>query len=46
MPIRVDLSVKGLGRWQHNLSVCIPPEPIRRPSFEELLAGPSQGIRR
>lgn len=36
LPIRVDLSVKGLGRWQHNLSVCIPPEPIRRPSFDEL----------
>jgi hypothetical protein len=25
LPIRVDLSVKGLGRWQHDLSVCIPP---------------------
>jgi hypothetical protein len=46
LPIRVDLSVKGLGRWQHDLSVCIPPEPIRRPSFDELLVGPSQGIRR
>ncbi len=40
LPIRVDLSVKGLGRWQHDLSVCIPPEPIRRWSFDELLAGP------
>jgi hypothetical protein len=38
LPIRVELSVKGLGRWQHDLSICIPPEPIRRPSFE-LLAG-------
>jgi hypothetical protein len=46
LPIRVDLSVKGLGRWQHDLSVCIPPEPIRRPSFDELLAGPPQGTRR
>lgn len=46
LPIRVDLSVKGLGRWQHDLSVCIPPEPVRRPSFDELLAGPSQGARR
>jgi hypothetical protein len=25
LPIRVDLSVKGLGRWQHILSVYIPP---------------------
>jgi hypothetical protein len=40
LPIRVDLSVKGLGRWQHVLSVCIPPEPIGRWSFDELLAGP------
>ena len=40
LPIRVDLSVKDLGRWQHDLSVCIPPEPIRRWSFDELLAGP------
>ena len=28
LPIRVDLSVKGLGRWQHDLSVCIPQEPL------------------
>lgn len=41
LPIRVDLSVKGLGRWQHDLSVCIPPEVIRLPSFGEFLAGPS-----
>ena len=40
LPIRVNLSVKGLGRWQHDLSVCIPPEPIQRWSFDELLAGP------
>ncbi|MPQ72651.1 hypothetical protein [Acetobacter senegalensis] len=40
LPIRVDLSVKGLGRWQHDLSVCIPQEPIRRWSFDELLSGP------
>ena len=43
LPIRVELSVKGLGRWQHDLSVCIPSEPIRRLSFDELLSGPSQG---
>lgn len=40
LPIRINLSVKGFGRWQHNLSVCVPPEPIRRWSFDELLAGP------
>ena len=40
LPIRVDLSVKGLGRWQHDLSVCIPLESIRRASFDELLAEP------
>jgi hypothetical protein len=43
LPIRVDLSVKGVGRWQHDISVCIPPHPTRRPSFDELLAGPSHG---
>lgn len=41
LPIRVDLSVKGLGRWRHDLSVCIPTEPVRRWSFDELLTGPS-----
>jgi hypothetical protein len=39
LPIRVDLDVKGVGRWQHDLSVCIPQESIRRPSFDDLLAG-------
>ena len=42
LPIREDLSVKGVGRWQHDLSVCIPPEPIKWPSFDDLLAGPAQ----
>ncbi len=41
LPIRVDLDVKGVGRWQRNLSVYIPSEPIRRTSFDELLAGPA-----
>jgi hypothetical protein len=36
LPIRVDLDVKGVGRWQHDLSVCIPQEPIRRPSIDDL----------
>jgi hypothetical protein len=40
LPIQVDLEVKGVGRWQHELSVCVPPEPISRPSIDDLLAGP------
>ena len=40
LPIRVDLDVKGVGRWRHDLSVYIPQEPIRRPCVDELLAGP------
>jgi hypothetical protein len=40
LPIRVDLDVKGVGRWKHDLSVCIPQTPIMRPSLDELLAGP------
>lgn len=40
LPIRVDLDVKGLGRWRHELSICVPPEPIKRPSIDDLLAGP------
>ncbi|OCX76116.1 hypothetical protein A6M27_03480 [Acidithiobacillus thiooxidans] len=41
LPIRVDLDVKAVGRWQCNLSVYIPSEPIRRTSFDELLTGPA-----
>jgi hypothetical protein len=44
LPIRVDFDVKGVGRWQHDLSVCILQNPTSRPSFDELLAGPS-GLR-
>ena len=39
LPIQVDLDVEGVGRWQHDLSVCVPQEPMRRPSFYDLLAG-------
>jgi hypothetical protein len=39
LPIRVDLDVKGVGRWRHQLSVCIPLEPITRQPLEDLLAG-------
>lgn len=42
LPIRVDLDVKGLGRWQRELSVCVPKEPTERPSLDDLLAGPIQ----
>lgn len=40
LPIRVDLDVRGVGRWQHDLSVCVPQESIERPSLDDLLAGP------
>ncbi|WP_426413462.1 hypothetical protein [Bradyrhizobium ganzhouense] len=40
LPIRLDLEVKGLGRWQHELSICVPKEEVRRPSWDELMAGP------
>lgn len=40
LPVRVDLEVKGVGRWQRELSVCVPKEPTRRLSIDELLAGP------
>jgi hypothetical protein len=33
LPIRVDLDIKGVGRWQHDLSVHVPQEPIKRPSI-------------
>jgi hypothetical protein len=39
LPIRVDLDVKGVGRSQHDLSVCIPQEPIERPSIDDFRAG-------
>ena len=41
LPIRVNLDVKGVGRWQHSLSVFISQDPVRTASFDELLAGPS-----
>jgi hypothetical protein len=41
LPVRVDLDVKGVGRWQRELSVCVPQEPVKQPSLDELLAGPS-----
>jgi hypothetical protein len=24
MPVRVDLDVCGVGRWEHELSICLP----------------------
>lgn len=41
LPIRVDLDVNGVGRWQHDLSVYVPQEPKRRPSIDDFLAGPN-----
>jgi hypothetical protein len=46
LPIRVDFDVKGLGRWKHDLSVCVPLEPTRRQSFDDLLSGPNSSLRR
>jgi hypothetical protein len=40
LPIRIELGVKGVGQWEHELSICVPQELTRRPSFDELLAGP------
>jgi hypothetical protein len=36
LPVRVALDVKGVGRWQHELSIQIPQEPVkRRQSLDE-----------
>ncbi len=40
LPIRLDLEVNGVGRWQHKLSIYVPKEEVRRPSLDELMAGP------
>jgi hypothetical protein len=39
LPIRIDLKIKGVGRWKHDLYVCVPQAPVRRASFENLFAG-------
>ncbi|MVT66027.1 hypothetical protein GPL21_13020 [Bradyrhizobium pachyrhizi] len=44
LPIRLDLEVKGLGRWQRDLSICVPTEEVKRPSWHELMAGPLDRI--
>lgn len=42
LPVRVDLDVKGVGRWQRNLPVCIPSDPIRQAdTFDEILVSQS-----
>jgi hypothetical protein len=40
LPVRVDLEVKGLGRWQYELSICVPKDEIKHPSWDELMRGP------
>ena len=40
LPIWVDFEVKGVGRWQHDLSICVPTELAKRPSLKELMGGP------
>jgi hypothetical protein len=44
LPIRLDLEVRGLGRWQRELSICVPKEEVKRPSWDELMAGPLHPI--
>lgn len=44
LPIRLDLEVRGLGRWQRELSICVPKEEVKRPSLQELMAGPLDPI--
>ncbi|MBB4382696.1 hypothetical protein [Bradyrhizobium sp. SBR1B] len=44
LPIRLDFEVKGLGRWQRDLSICVPTEEVKRPSWQELMAGPLDRI--
>jgi hypothetical protein len=41
LPIRVELDVKGLGRWEHDLFICVPQKSVKRASLDELIAGPS-----
>jgi hypothetical protein len=41
LPIRVELDIKGVGRWQRELSVFIPQEPVLRMAIDDLLLGPS-----
>ncbi len=40
LPINVDLGIKGLGRWKHEVAICVRPRQPR-PSFDEMLGGPS-----
>ena len=41
LPIRVDLEVRGVGKWVRELTVYIPQQPMIRPSLEELTSGPT-----
>jgi hypothetical protein len=45
LPIRLDLEVRGLGRWRRELSICVPKEEVKRPSWDELTTGPLDPIR-
>ena len=40
LPVRVDLEIKGLGRWQRELSICVPEEEVLHPAWDELVSGP------
>jgi hypothetical protein len=41
LPVRVDLDVKGVGRWRHELFVCVPQGPVAKSSLGHVLGGSS-----
>ena len=41
LPIHVELDVKGLGRWAHDLSICVPPEVPERPAMFDMFTAPT-----
>ncbi len=46
LPVRVDFEVKGIGRWQHDLAICIPSgEDLRSiRDRQELFAAIENGV--
>jgi hypothetical protein len=41
LPVRVDLEVQGLGRWQRDLSVYLPTKEQMDKRAQRLAEGPS-----
>jgi hypothetical protein len=44
LPGRIDLDIKGVGGWQHDLSVCVPSAAIKRACLDDILAGNHQTL--